>query len=145
MINLAHDIDDPTPLLSFHVRQPSLGHQEGALDKKIDHPLVEFPVVLLNRQSRLVTGGVGNQDIRHPQLLFRLAKQPVHLLGRGGIGLDQAGRDARLLVLGKGLPGACRIAGEIDRNRGTRLSKGQANRLAQAGAVSGDDGNVSLD
>jgi hypothetical protein len=45
--HFAGDADDPAPALGFHAGQRPLGHQERTFDEKVDHPLVERPIVLL--------------------------------------------------------------------------------------------------
>ena len=58
------------PHLLLHVRQAALGQQERALDKEVDHPLIEVPVVLLDRLERLLAGRVRNDDVELAEFGF---------------------------------------------------------------------------
>src|SRR5262245_40117042 len=98
--DFAGDVDDPAPFLFLHLSQTALGQEKRALDEEVDHPLIELPVVLLNRLERLRARRVGHDNVRAAELGFRLAIKRVDAFRRSHIRANEdalAARGAELI------------------------------------------------
>ena len=99
--DLTGKVDNAPPALLLHVGQAGSGEQKGAFDEKVQHALVERPIVSLNAFLRLVGCSVGDQDIYWAEGILNLLVEGGHLGFIGYVGTEEGAGIADLLQLGK--------------------------------------------
>lgn len=125
MKDFAGDIDDASPLLLFHVGEGSAGEQEWAFDEKVEHFLVEGPVIFFDGFEGLGAGGVGDHDIDGSEIRFDLGDHLIDIVGVGDVSADEAGGDTGLAIEFEGVAGSRFVMAKVHRDFRAGFAEGQ--------------------